>query len=85
MKACHIDGISQEVELLWYPGTIYCPDWNDEHVMFTNYREAITSWFRVAVHRCNPERRALKGKTCASDDDINDFFSQNIFTMQVAR
>jgi hypothetical protein len=53
--------------------------------MYTNYRETVSSWFRLAVHKCNPERRALKGKTCASEEEINEFFTQNIFAMQVAK
>ena len=81
MIPCTNEFIDPNVVDLWYPGTIYCPDWTDRHRLLASYRHNIHSWLRLAVHRCDPERRALEGKECASDDEINEFLFKNIYTV----
>jgi hypothetical protein len=51
--------------------------------MKANYYHDEYSWFRLAVHRCDKERRALKGKSCATEDQIDKFFETNLFSMLV--
>ena len=85
MIPCTNDLADPNVMGLWYPGTFYCPDWNDDHHLYQTYRANVHTWIRLAVHRCDPERRALKGKECASETAINDFFSSRVFTMQMQR
>jgi hypothetical protein len=80
MKKCTIDGEDDR----WIT-PIYCPDWSNQHVMFSNWEKEKYTWFRLAVHKCDPERRALKGKTCASEDEINEYFNQYFFLMDVSK
>jgi hypothetical protein len=68
MVQCHNEFIDPNVEGLWYPGKLYCPDWTDDHNLLGTYRHNIHSWVRLAVHKCDPERRAKIGKKCASDE-----------------
>lgn len=80
-----IDGLDPEYDHPFYPGKIYCPDWKDEHMMFSDWNAPVSSWFFLAVHKCDPDRRALKGKECASDEKINDFFDENIFSLMIGK
>ena len=50
--------------------------------MFRTYLYSIHTWFRLAVHRCDPERRAQVNKTCASSEEIDDWLSSNLFLSQ---
>jgi hypothetical protein len=81
MVPCTNDWIEPNVAEIWYPGTVYCPDWSDRHVLFATYRHNIFSWVRFAVKKCDREARALEGKECASDEEINDFLSTYIYTI----
>ena len=85
MKPCINQFLDPNSVDLWYPGTFYCPEWTDDHVLYNTYRGDIHTWIRLSVHRCDPERRALMGKECATDDKIDEFFSKNIFNMQMSR
>lgn len=44
----------------------YCPDFNDNHIVYGDYASERHSWYRTAIHMCNSERRAKIGKTCKS-------------------
>jgi hypothetical protein len=59
MVPCTNEYVDPNVMELWYPGTIYCPDWNDEHVLFATYRHNLNAWLRFSVKRCDKEARAL--------------------------
>ena len=79
MVACQNEYLEPLVQA-WYPGIIYCPDWKDNHTLSKNYLYETHSWSRLAVHRCDSEKRALVNKTCASDEEINKWLSQTIYT-----
>jgi hypothetical protein len=81
MVPCTNDYVDPIAAELWYPGTLYCPDWQDRHVLYATYRQDIHAWLRLAVKRCDKEERALLGKTCASDEEINDFLATTIYTI----
>ena len=85
MVPCENKFVDPNVKDLWYPGIIYCPDWQDRHRLYGTYRHNIHSWLRLAVHRCDPERRAAVGKECADEEEINQFFFANIYTVQLQR
>jgi hypothetical protein len=85
MVPCVNDFVDENVRDLWYPGVIYCPDWQDKHNLFATYRHSIHSWIRLAVHKCDPERRALVDKKCANETEINDFFNSYIYNVQMQR
>jgi hypothetical protein len=59
-----------------------CPDWSDEHVMFANYQYTETAWTRLLVEKCDTEERALLGKTCKSEDEINEYYATKLFQVK---
>jgi hypothetical protein len=65
-----------------YDNYFLCPDWSDEHVLFTNYNYDETAYLRLAVLKCDPEERAYLNKTCKSDEEINEYFATNVFSVK---
>ena len=63
----------------YFPGYVYCPDWSDKHELRASYRHNLKSWVRLAVHKCDNETRALEGKVCKSDEEINQWLYSNIY------
>ena len=87
MVECDHEYVEAEVKELWYPGKFYCPDWQDEHVLHTNYNYANHTWFRVAIHYCDEEERQKVGKTCESMEEIRkylDTFTYSLSYQQMA-
>ena len=35
----------------------------------------VSKYMSFEVSKCNPEKRALEGKDCADDDEIEEFYS----------
>ena len=81
MIPCQNEYMPNTTKDAWYPGTFYCPDWSEDHSLYATYKHDIKSYFRLEVHRCDPERRAKVGKECASRYDINLWFSKRIYAM----
>lgn len=40
---------------------------------------------RLVIHLCNPEERALEGKTCASRHEINEFLYSSIINVKIQK
>jgi hypothetical protein len=79
MVPCDVENAGEIYKQLWHPGLVYCPEWSDEHALFTNYNYDIHSWLRLAVHKCDPEQRAKVGKSCKSDQEIDKYFDSNLY------
>ena len=67
--------------LEFVPGPIYCPDFEEHHRLMANYNFQRRAWLRISVHVCDNETRALVGKECASDAEIQDYFDTNLFVL----
>ena len=55
----------------------YCPDFRGLFI-YGDYYATPASWFRLCLHVCSPEERALEGKECAPLDEIEDYFSKTL-------
>ena len=42
--------------------------------MYGDYNQVKSSWMRLAIHECDPAKRALEKKKCKSHDEIEDYF-----------
>ena len=55
-------GKSDEKNQMWSVGnTMYCPVWKETDFLYGNLYEPKTSWFRLAMHECDAEKRAKVG------------------------
>lgn len=56
---------------VWNVGQIYyCPDYKDSDFLYSDYDQEKASWMRLAIHECDPKKRALEGKKCKSKKQI---------------
>ena len=61
---CEID--KHKIDI-WNIGQHYfCPDYKDSDFLYGDYNQRKASWLRLAIHDCDPEKRALEGKECKS-------------------
>jgi hypothetical protein len=81
MVACDHEYVSPEVKELWYPGKFYCPEWKEEHQLFTNYNYERHTWFRIALHYCDPVERATEGKSCATVEESEEYLDSHIYSL----
>ena len=56
----------------------YCPQKNDQHFFYIDYNKEVSSWYSLAIYMCNPDKRALIGKTCKFQDEIEEYFGKTI-------
>ena len=63
--------------------TYYCPVWKNTDFLYGNLYTPKTSWFRLAMHECDSEKRAKVGKTCKSKEEIQDYFFRTILALEV--
>ena len=42
--------------------------------MYGDYDQEKASWMRLAIHECDPVKRAKQGKTCKSKKEVADYF-----------
>ena len=56
----------------------YCPNFTDEHFIYGDYYSSPGSWFRLAIQFCDPIERASQGKSCKSEDEIEEYFSNTL-------
>ena len=66
--------------------TSFCPEFRETDIMRGSYYTKRFSWLRLAVHRCDPNDLIKKGdkmvkKTCASREDQDKFFEDNILSV----
>ena len=40
---------------------------------------------RLVIHLCNPDERALEGKTCANRHEINEFLYSSIINVKIQK
>ena len=85
MKKCENLFVEENVRDLWYPGNVYCPDFSENHFLKATYRHNLHSWLRLVVYRCDPAERLLIGKSCKSDEEINEWLYTNIFSAQIQK
>ena len=67
---------------------IFCPEYRDNDIFKGSYYSDKYSWLRLAVHRCDPtdlieKNGELVNKTCASHEEQNNFFEQNILSLMI--
>jgi len=65
----------------WYVGQFYCPDYTNEHFMLASYYHDEYSMVWYDIMKCDPEERALLGKECASNDEIDDYMESNAISL----
>ena len=82
MVPCDNEYISQIPKKYWYLGNFYCPDWKDSHKLQNTWHHKVHTYGALEVHRCDPERRAKLNKTCASDEEVDNFLNSNTFVVQ---
>lgn len=59
LKDCDNDEPNHEV---WSIGQhFFCPDYSDSDFLYGDYYQAKASWLRLAVHKCDPKKRAIHG------------------------
>ena len=61
----------------WYYGQLYCPEFNESHFLYRNYYEEEYSIYQLQVHYCDPVERALQGKECATQEQIDKYMVEN--------
>lgn len=61
----------------------YCPDFGDDDILYGDYYIPKNSWLRLAMHECDPTKRALLGKTCESKENIENYFQLKILNLQI--
>ena len=63
-------------------GPTYCPAFSDYDFIYGDYESKIHSWYRLAIHFCDPEERKLQDKKCESRDDIETYMQQVLVSMK---
>ena len=65
---------------IWYTSKYrtYCPDFSDQHYLKNDYYADASSWFRLILFECDPQKRK-----CASKSEIGDFFQSNLLEIQL--
>lgn len=49
--------------------------------IYSNYYHEVYSMLNIEVIKCDRKERESQGKTCADDDEINDFLMNNIMSV----
>lgn len=56
----------------------YCPDFGDSDFIYGDYYSPKFSWYRLVIHSCDVKEREAKGKKCKTEEEIDEYFRQNI-------
>lgn len=56
----------------------YCPDWTKEDFLYGDYHNEKYSWYRVALHKCDKDKRI-----CEDDTAIDKYFRENILVIDL--
>ena len=59
----------------------YCPNFNDSHFLYGDYYSSKASWYRLAVHFCDENKRKAEGKECKEKSEIEEYFSKTIISL----
>ena len=58
------------------PGPIYCPLYNQNHYVYSNFFESEFAVLKFSIEKCNIEEREAIGKRCASDEEIDEYMDK---------
>ena len=67
--------------------TKFCPKYGKNDILYGSFYTDKYAWLRLAVHRCDPNELVMKdgkemNKTCASREEQDKFFQENILAFQ---
>lgn len=85
MVECDTELMEHNLKEMWYPGKLWCPQYQEDHLLFANYNYAHHSWMRLGVHHCDPVQRAKEGKDCATKDQIDEYVHSYIFSLRIRK
>lgn len=60
-----------------------CPNWSNDDYLYGDYYSPKFSWYRLALHECDPIKRRQQGKKCASKRKINDYFTETLSNIMI--
>lgn len=49
--------VTDKLKKTWYYGQFYCPDFSDQHYMYQNYFNDVSSWLKFRIDKCNSTER----------------------------
>ena len=61
----------------------YCPVWKKSDFLYGDYYQNKSSWLRLALHKCDQKKWSSMNASCATDDQINTYFKQNLIGFEI--
>lgn len=80
----YVDETNEEKNDLWNLKQKYlCPKFSETDILYGDYYSSKSSWLRLVVHKCDAKKRLSEGKTCATDEEIEQYFHQTLMALEL--
>ena len=77
---------AKETEAEWGEDKLrkYCPKFSKDDYMYGDYYSSKASWYRLAIHFCDPLERIKEGKKCKEENEIEEYFGKTLIGVDMS-